>query len=1192
MLSATTLTSATNQFSEGLGQLAGLRHLVESEGACALPGCSVRYETFAPVMWRAVARGFIKHVDASFVDDGLQHGFTAGVQVERMSGHRWFRNYPSALENRDAVVSAVLKRVDTAKTLVLGVWTDGLARGLRATFGASAIFPMGAVPKNSLYAPGEYRPTSDHTRTGLNAASDLAFLRHTLDTYNEIAWFLRQDYFMRVSDVDAAFPLLPLRPCLWPFFLFRFFLDQSPTTYLLVHLFGDFGTAGMPGVFKKFLVDVVLGMARSEHVLTLPMLVWVDDCSLIGESRDAVDTEMVRFHDWAWRTCGVAFKAVKDKLAAQRQLSIGFWWDSRSFTRELEERKLLQYVEMLGAFASRQTLTLHELQVVAGRMQRAIMTFPPGAACLLVSVFQLMTGLRLPWHKRRTTRRARADFQLVSDFLTLNLGRGYYSYDGFRRAPEVRSDASKSALLVAGGFVSACGAYCWWRYGTAAKRKPIDYLEGDTVVETVRRMCARWRQCVVPFGVDNMAFQRSAAKGRSAVDRLNDLVRELFALMVEHHFILDFFWLSSEDNLLADDLSRDKEQAFLEHARTTGFWSPDVVAERLPGTGDRRTLPEKRGSVARPTEAKRYICNCRQCGENGIGRCKWMPAADSVKCERCKSTCVCDCVDDDVEDERACCTRRTAPGPSLLRSSLSVLMLLAASFPSACPMPVSRVMSSAPVGRASIFTGLPARLIPVVENVLDNRLSSSSWRSVMAGLKIWRHVAESEGWSPIIATDDPERGGKLATFVCHMVDNTDLVWGSIETYVWGVRTWVKAQHEMDPTLGIANWAEWMDAVKVLTWVPAEPRRRAPVEVVKLIVEAADRSRFRDVQFVFLMLLLLFTYSRSETPCPKSHTGKDAYSPDEHLNVQDVDVRPIDGRPALHVRFRRIKQDQRVERPEARGEGDWSIVGDLPDTIFSIIQWYVLLAGLHGRARDPTSAFFVDPADTSRPLIYGQALGDFKRRQREVGVPEDKLAGLHGLRVEGYNGTRDVLGADVAQAHGLWSSQVHNRYQRFDLGVIARIPAAIMGAFVGAEAEDTDDADVERPVGPPTRRLVRGSADSSAHVPRPEDGPPPGWTSRRRTHFEDGSGRALARPKVSYVSPNGSRVAGSLKKAWSIYRDGAASTQCTSEGGSHAEADDVPPADIRGHVPLAEAARRSARVYGPALPHTALAYTLQ
>ena len=35
----------------------------------------------------------------------------------------------------------------------------------------------------------------------------------------------------------------------------------------------DFGQAGMPGVFKIFLVDVICGMARSEHVLTLPMTV-------------------------------------------------------------------------------------------------------------------------------------------------------------------------------------------------------------------------------------------------------------------------------------------------------------------------------------------------------------------------------------------------------------------------------------------------------------------------------------------------------------------------------------------------------------------------------------------------------------------------------------------------------------------------------------------------------------------------------------------------------------------------------------------------------------------------------------------------------------------------------------------------------------------------------------------------------
>ena len=52
--------------------------------------------------------------------------------------------------------------------------------------------------------------------------------------------------------------------------------------------------------------------------------------------------------------------------------------------------------------------------------------------------------------------------------------------------------------------------------------------------------------------------------------------------------------------------------------------------------------------------------------------------------------------------------------------------------------------------------GSPARF-PQVETVLDNRLASSSWRK----------VAVARGWAHIIATDRPDRGGKLVTFVLH-----------------------------------------------------------------------------------------------------------------------------------------------------------------------------------------------------------------------------------------------------------------------------------------------------------------------------------------------------------------------------------------------------------------------------------------
>ena len=101
-------------------------------------------------------------------------------------------------------------------------------------------------------------------------------------------------------------------------------------------------------------------------------------------------------------------------------------------------------MELLADFATRDKLSLRDLQSVAGRMQRCIMTFPPGAACLLVGVFALMAGLRLPWHARRLNRGVRQDFAFVHRLLGLNLGRGYYSFANFTRAPPVATDASKA----------------------------------------------------------------------------------------------------------------------------------------------------------------------------------------------------------------------------------------------------------------------------------------------------------------------------------------------------------------------------------------------------------------------------------------------------------------------------------------------------------------------------------------------------------------------------------------------------------------------------------------------------------------------------------------------------------------------------------------------------------------------------
>ena len=71
-------------------------------------------------------------------------------------------------------------------------------------------------------------------------------------------------------------------------------------------------------------------------------------------------------------------------------------------------------------------------------------------------------------------------------------------------------------------------------------------------------------------------------------------------------------------------------------------------------------------------------------------------------------------------------------------------------------------------------------------------------------------------------------------------------------------------------------------------------------------------------------------------------------------------------------------------------------------------------------------------DKTRPLLYRVARQCFIDLQTAVGVAEGEHAGLHGLRVAGYNRTKAGLGADMAQAHGGWASRAHERYARFAL----------------------------------------------------------------------------------------------------------------------------------------------------------------
>jgi hypothetical protein len=1051
-----------------------MARLVARGTSCDLPGVPMKYDSFVTAMWTAVKSGHVDGTKAQFIQNALQYGVEGGARREQLAGHRVFSNYPAATgEFAVKVAKAIAKRVQSGRTLDLGPWSEDLRGVMKRVFKWFYIFPLSARAKP--LEPNDARPISDHTRTGFNAAVDLTGLMHTLDAVQEIESLLKPGYCMHVSDVDAAYPMLAWASWIWAAMFHRFYpMNEDGTLGQKLHLYvninGDFGTRGMPGVFKIFFTDVVVNMARSYGVLSLPMPIFVDDMGAIGALAKSARKEMLRFQEWTSETCGVNFKQIKDKHASQVQLMLGFWWDSFAGTRSLEERRLISYLDMLWDFSSRRSLSLNERQSIAGKMQRAAMTMPTGAACLLAGLFGLMCGLKLGWQKRRTTREERQNYRYFHDILKMNVGTGHYDNSRFEKGPDVQSDASRQQKYSGGGWCCSTGAYHWFSYGVSAARKPIDFLEGDTVVDAVERLGHEWSGKWIPFGVDNQAFQKSAAKGWSKAERLTLLLKRLFVLQIKFNCLLCFYWLASEENVLADHLSRGRIEEFFAAAAYSVFFEAGVALVPQHDAGRKRNLdmsaPFNREDMAmlrahrKPqpdmAELSRQVVAAvslqamargwlaRRCNRNDkpATAATETPISESVQSNESSAAStpsVASNADGAIKSGKGGRASRRVGG-NVRRALLLTTAMLGLVHAAPQTRGMSEQMGSVTYPRATLYEGLPGHLLGKLDELLDNLLSSSSVRTMNVAVKMWQAVALYNDWDEVIQTDDPHRGGKLVTFVLHMLTNTELVAESISTYVWGMRWWQKLQRQADPVMGVMHWHDFMTSVRVVAHVPHEPRRAIPMGLVKAMLETVREDSFWEVQWAFIMLIFLFTFSRTECPCPKNFSGEESWDDNKHWMVRDIKVKLVQGTWALAVRFKAIKQDPRIERPEARGDGsepgssleggaDWAYVGDVPNTIWSVFGWYAKLMKFYDGPRDPTAPFFM-AKDRVRPYTYTALTRDLKVMLRRVGTDTDY--GPHGMRVEGYNQCKASSGLDIAVAQGLWQPGSNTRYDRFSV----------------------------------------------------------------------------------------------------------------------------------------------------------------
>ena len=69
------------------------------------------------------------------------------------------------------------------------------------------------------------------------------------------------------------------------------------------------------------------------------------------------------------------------------------------------------------------------------------------------------------------------------------------------------------------------------------------------------------------------------------MERLNWLLRRLLILQVEYDFVIEYRWISTYDNYLADHLSRGRIDEFLSQVESSGQLAPGSYLQEVGEPG-------------------------------------------------------------------------------------------------------------------------------------------------------------------------------------------------------------------------------------------------------------------------------------------------------------------------------------------------------------------------------------------------------------------------------------------------------------------------------------------------------------------------------------------------------------------------------------------------------------------------------
>lgn len=572
--------------------------------AGALPGCTLdlhfmtRHSSLicgeplaAPTYFDLMAPPGVTVEDLSnYVLRGAREGFKHNLASD-FTGFHYKPNYKSARDDAERISTAIRKRLAAGKTRGPFPWDQELPFGMDTL----CVNPMGSVPYK--HEPHRSRPIDD---PAVNAVIDPPPFK--MCTWDLVRTFSTPGCWYGLQDVESAFVCLPIHYDMWKYFAVAWSdvtvdhpsassLRSTAQQFLYFHTHGLFGSRDMPFIFTMYMLFVTMVATALGIGLAPPYL---DDIPHVYDRRSEVEWAMERYSALL-TAMGSPEKASKRVPAFQKGDILGRGLNSRTFTMAVPSDKMERFMSRLrrcfspGPKSGR--VPCSELSSLIGEAAFLATVLPTVFSNVMAPIMDLA---RAGPSVGRLTKPGRANWTIKLTGAARYAGREMHQlFPYFNRTVSINTSLSHpwaSPVYTD----SSGGSDAGWGYASkhsfragsftcAQKQACIAYLELLAVEYAVEEHATLWSGHRVPIYIDNTVVVSWATYGRvrscSTHDglrrRADAALRRVFGMALSYGFELRPIYIKSEENVMADALSRRDWRRFY-NAYLVHDWGADV----------------------------------------------------------------------------------------------------------------------------------------------------------------------------------------------------------------------------------------------------------------------------------------------------------------------------------------------------------------------------------------------------------------------------------------------------------------------------------------------------------------------------------------------------------------------------------------------------------------------------------------